>query len=145
MADEQIKEERSAVLESEGNASFGDSKKPGYKKTKLGWIPVEWEVSSIGQCSELLSGGTPRKNEKKYWDGEIPWYSAKDLKSFLLRDSQDHVTDKGVKNGTKLVPKGTILILVRGMMLNRGLPLGIITSKASFNQDVKALIPKQQV
>lgn len=31
-------------------------KKPGYKKTKLGWIPEDWEISSLGDLMEFKNG-----------------------------------------------------------------------------------------
>ncbi|MCB9292293.1 MAG: restriction endonuclease subunit S [Lewinellaceae bacterium] len=119
--------------------------KVGYKKTPLGWLPREWEVANIDKSCRILSGGTPKKDEERFWGGDIPWYSAKDLKSFFLKTSIDQVTQEGVQNGTRLIPKGTILILVRGMMLNRDLPLGIVITDSTFNQDLKALIPKKNV
>ena len=61
--------------------------------------------------------------------------------SFYLENSINHITKEGVENGARLIPKGTILILVRGMMLNRELPLGIVSTDSTFNQDIKALIP----
>ncbi len=33
--------------------------KEGYKKTELGWIPVEWEVKQLGEFVENLKGGAP--------------------------------------------------------------------------------------
>ncbi|MBE7649017.1 restriction endonuclease subunit S [Tenacibaculum finnmarkense] len=32
--------------------------KIGYKKTKLGWIPEEWEISTLGEIGEIISGLT---------------------------------------------------------------------------------------
>lgn len=32
--------------------------KPGYKMTKLGTIPEEWEIVKLGECGELLNGLT---------------------------------------------------------------------------------------
>ncbi|MEQ8702375.1 MAG: restriction endonuclease subunit S [Phaeodactylibacter sp.] len=115
----------------------------GHQKTKLGWLPGEWEVVKLEKLAHFISGGTPSKNNPDFWDGEIPWYSAKDLKSFWLQSSIDKVSKLGSENGTRIVEKSTILILVRGMMLNRDLPLGITTLKSTFNQDIKALVPKQ--
>jgi restriction endonuclease S subunit len=119
--------------------------KPGYKKTPIGTIPVEWEVSKIGRETRFLSGGTPKKDILEYWDGNIPWYSAKDLKSFFLNDSVDHISKSGSENGTKLVSPGAIFILVRGMMLNRDIPVGIINKESAFNQDIKALLPNKKL
>jgi type I restriction enzyme S subunit len=33
-----------------------NEKRPGYKKTKVGWIPEEWECVSIGDGVSLISG-----------------------------------------------------------------------------------------
>ena len=37
--------------------------KSGYKKTKLGWIPEDWEVSVLGENGSLLSGLTYSPND----------------------------------------------------------------------------------
>ncbi len=111
----------------------------GYKKTKLGWIPGEWGMEMLKEISEIQSGGTPLKDNRDYWGGTIPWYSAKDLKKFYLESSINKVTEEGAKNGTRIIKAGTILVLVRGMMLNRDFPVGITTRTSTFNQDLKAI------
>ena len=64
------------------------------------------------------------------------------MHEIYIGDSEDRVTPLGAMNGTRFVPANTILILVRGMMLKRRIPVGITTKSVTFNQDVKALIPK---
>jgi len=105
-------------------------------------MPVSWEQKELGEVATLLSGGTPSKSNPDYWGGTIPWITAKDLKTFYLSTSGIKVTEAGAKNGTRVVPKGTVLILVRGMALKKDIPLGVTTADVTFNQDVKALIPK---
>ncbi len=100
----------------------------------------EWEDRRLGDCVQMLSGGTPSKANADYWNGHIPWVSAKDLKSFFLHDTQDHITQEAAQNGTKIAPKNSILILVRGMTLHNDLPIGCPTRDMAFNQDVKAII-----
>ena len=75
----------------------------------------EWTDTTLGCVTDFLSGGTPLKAQPEYWGGSIPWVSAKDMKRFRLDDTEDHVTERGVANGTKLVPAGTVLLLARGM------------------------------
>ena len=77
----------------------------------------DWKATTFGDLITLRSGGTPKRSEASYWDGTIPWVTCKDMKTNRLYDSQDRLTDSGVENGTRLVPKGTILIVVRGMIL----------------------------
>ena len=42
--------------------------RPGYKKTKVGWIPEEWEVALIGECAEVFFSNVDKKSE----DNELP-------------------------------------------------------------------------
>ena len=105
----------------------------------------EWIESTLGDVSDFVSGGTPAKSNAEYWDGLIPWVSAKDMKHSRIYDTEDHVTDSGVDNGTKLVPEGTVLLLVRGMRLVNEVPVCVAQRPMTFNQDVKALRAKSDV
>ena len=46
--------------------------------SELGAVPEGWEVGVLDDMLELLSGGTPRTSVAEYWEGDIPWYTAKD-------------------------------------------------------------------
>jgi type I restriction enzyme S subunit len=67
------------------------------------------------------------------------------MKRFRLDDTEDHVTEDGVANGTKLVPSDTALLLARGMTLLNDVPICVVKKPMTFNQDVKALRPKPGV
>ena len=108
--------------------------------TTTGWLETR-----LGDVVRLLSGGTPSKKRKAYWNGTTPWVSAKDMKLFRIRDTTHHVTAEGLANGTKLVPAGTILLLTRGMTLLKDVPVCVAERPMAFNQDVKALLPKARV
>ena len=105
----------------------------------------EWQGTLLGHVTEFLSGGTPSKGQAAYWNGSVPWVSAKDMKRFRLHDTQDHVTVEGVANGTRLVPAGTVLLLTRGMTLLNDIPVCVTKRPMTFNQDVKALRPTSRV
>lgn len=107
--------------------------------------PEAWVSTTLGECAEFLSGGTPSKGNPAFWHGTIPWVTAKDMKSFQLANTEDHVTEIGASNGTRLVPPGTVLILVRGMTLHNSIPIGVLGRQAAFNQDIKALRAREHV
>lgn len=67
------------------------------------------------------------------------------MKRFRLEDTEDHLSEVGVANGTRLVPAGTVLLLTRGMTLLNDLPICVIARPMTFNQDVKAVQPKPNV
>ena len=100
---------------------------------------MKWKTYRLGDCVTFLSGGTPSKKKPEYWNGGIPWISCKDMKVDYLYDSQDYITDTGSKNGTRLVPERTVLIVVRGMILAQHFPVAITKRSLAFNQDLKAL------
>lgn len=95
----------------------------------------------IGQSFTMLSGGTPPMANPSYWGGTIPWVTAKDMRTFRIFDSIDRVTTAGANHGTRLAPKGSVLVLVRGMTLFKSLPVCLCEEAVTFNQDIKALVP----
>jgi type I restriction enzyme S subunit len=108
----------------------------------LGEVPTHWVLRPIKHLATLKSGGTPSKAVLDYWDGDVPWASSKDLKSEELRDTEDHITEKAIADGvSELVPAGSILIVVRGMILIHTFPVVKIIVPMAINQDLKALTP----
>jgi type I restriction enzyme, S subunit len=105
----------------------------------------EWEICELRDCATWYSGGTPSKSNPSYWNGTIPWISAKSLTGFFIHDSEDKVTELGVENGTRLVPENTILFIVRGMSLKTEFRMGITSKPVTFNQDLKALVPHNHI
>jgi type I restriction enzyme S subunit len=107
----------------------------------LGDVPAQWEVTPIKHLLSLRSGGTPDKARLDYWDGDIPWASAKDLKQETLSDTEDHITQQAVQDGAATrVPAGSILVVVRGMILARTFPVVRAGVPMAINQDLKALL-----
>ena len=86
--------------------------------SELGEIPEGWEVGFLDDAIELLSGGTPRTSVASYWNGDIPWYTAKDapsLSDIFALDTERTITQAGVENSsTKILPVGTTIITARG-------------------------------
>ncbi|WP_333691051.1 restriction endonuclease subunit S [Pseudomonas syringae] len=103
----------------------------------------EWEPTTVGKIADLKSGGTPSKGNPEFWNGSIPWASAKDMKQLFLDDTIDHITRTAVGAGAKPAPAGTVLILTRGMTLLKDVPICILNREMSYNQDVKAFKPKK--
>ncbi|WP_081079150.1 restriction endonuclease subunit S [Burkholderia territorii] len=110
--------------------------------TWLGEVPGHWRVSPLKYLVSLRSGGTPSKENLDFWDGDVPWASAKDLKSERLADTIDHITSFAVESGNAtLVPPGTVLVVVRGMILARIFPVVETVVPMAINQDLKGVIP----
>ncbi len=105
----------------------------------------DWPTVRLGDLAQWLSGGTPNTAESSYWGGDIPWISAASLREFFIASSDRNVTTEGAANGTRLVPPGTTIFIVRGMSLMSEFRIGITTREVAFGQDCKALIPGQGI
>lgn len=97
----------------------------------------------LGDIVEIIGGGTPNRKDARYWNGDIPWVTPKDMKSTLINGSQDTITEMGIeKSSAKIIPQEAILIVVRSNILARTVPIAVNTIPVSINQDLKALVPK---
>lgn len=101
----------------------------------------EPKVVPLSSVTSWMSGGTPDRGTPSYWGGKIPWISAATLKWSRISDSDQYLTEEGVRAGSNMAPVGATLVLVRGMALHRQTRIGMATRPVSFNQDVKALVP----
>lgn len=102
--------------------------------------------SPLRQLCRFLSGGTPSKGTPAFWQGPIPWVSPKDMKSHVLSDAKDHISQAAVdQSATCIAPVGAVLVLVRGMGLAKGLPVCLLSAPCAFNQDIKALVPSERL
>jgi len=114
---------------------------------KMFGVPSIWDSHEasrpLGSLVDLKSGATPSKKKSKYWSGKVPWVSPKDMKVDFIEDSQDHVSDVAVKEtNLKLVGPGSVLLVVRGMILAHSVPVALNLAAVTINQDMKALVPK---
>ena len=99
----------------------------------------EWTYRPLGELVSFASGGTPSKKRDDYWGGTIPWISAKTLKTENIDTSDLFITEEGLKAGSKIAPKGSILLLTRGSGLFNGIPIARVEKGVAFNQDIKCL------
>ena len=108
--------------------------------------PMNWPMESLTDVCHCYSGGTPSKSNPEYWQGDLPWFSAKDLKADDLFDSQDHISETVPKTTSlKLLPADTVAIVVRGMILEHTFPVSVLRVPATINQDLKALLPRKPI
>lgn len=103
-------------------------------------IDPDWDVIELGKVISIQSGGTPSKSVSEYWEGTIPWVSPKDMKVDFIGDAEDHISEAALKDSaTKLVPAGSILIVVRSGILKHTLPIAMTLNPVAFNQDIIAI------
>lgn len=90
----------------------------------------------------LRGGGTPSKANPTFWEGTVPWVCPRDMKSRVISDSIDHISEEATRaSSAKLLDPDSVLIVVRGMILAHTVPSAVLRISGTINQDMKALIP----
>jgi type I restriction enzyme S subunit len=109
----------------------------------LGEIPAHWEVMKIRSLAEVYGGMTPSKSAERYWTGDTPWISPRDMKKIEVTGSIAHISDAAVREtGIAVIPFPAVLFVVRGMILARKLPVAVTRIPVTLNQDMKGLVPR---
>lgn len=109
---------------------FVDFKFPGhetatFKDSPLGKIPKDWEIKQIGKEYKTYLGGTPSRNEIKYWNGNIPWLNSGKTNELRITEAREYITEVGLeKSSTKLMPKFTTVLAITGATLGQVSMLG---------------------
>lgn len=107
----------------------------------IGPVPEGWEVRALSSICTLVGGGTPKRSEAPYWNGDVPWYSVKDAPDhgglWVIRTSERISADGLTDSAARMVPKGSTIISARGTvgkLAMAGVPM-------AFNQSCYGLLP----
>ena len=104
-------------------------------------IDPSWEMIELGELGEIISGGTPKSNEKSYWDGEIKWLTLVDLPAdesiSYITDSKRKITELGLsKSSAKMIPVRSVIVSSRATIGR----VGINEVNVSTNQGFKSIV-----
>lgn len=113
-----------------------------FAPSKDGGVPVGWRRAGIGELAGVLSGGTPSKSDETLWDGTTPWISPKVMTEIHCDSADLFVSQAAIGNGTRMARAGATLVMVRGMGLHKKVRVSQAQTDVTFNQDVKALVPR---
>ena len=115
----------------------------GYKQTKVGVIPEDWDVVKLGEVAKTTAGGTPSTQNTSYWGGNIKWMSSGELNYKIVYDTEGRITEEGLNNSsTKIIPENCILIGLAGQGKTRG-TVAINKIELCTNQSIAAILPNE--
>lgn len=108
-------------------------------------LPAGWNMVQLGECCDIVSGSTPRRDRAEFWNGEIAWATPRDLSRLdgrVLLDTAERITEEGYKScPTTLMPPGAVLFTSRA-------PVGLVAIagiRVCTNQGFKSLVPGPRV
>jgi type I restriction enzyme S subunit len=109
----------------------------------LGHIPKGWKVGKIQDCCvQIQNGGTPRRNEPRFWDGgNIPWLASGEVRQSIITATESFITEEGLaESSAKWVPAFSTVVALYGATAGK---VSLTPFRLTTNQAVCALIPKK--
>ena len=107
-------------------------------------IPDSWEWVRLGEIGSIVSGGTPKRSEKSYWDNaNIPWITPASMSA-----TQNEIVYKN--NDLKFINKNGLehssahLISANSVVVSSRAPIGyvnIVPFDYTTNQGCKSIVP----
>ena len=99
------------------------------------------QTKRLEECCISISGGnTPSMQHPEYYGGKIPFIKSGDVKSDHISVSSLTLTQIALNETTvKMLPKGTLIVVIRSAALLKEFRIGILDVDAVINQDLKAL------
>ena len=88
---------------------------------------------------QILGGGTPKTGNPMFWNGDVPFFTPKDVGTPYTLSTEKTITEDGLAHcNSRLYPVNTVFVTARGTVGKVGLP-GV---PMAMNQSCYALIGK---
>jgi len=103
-----------------------------------------WKEYCLSEIISIIGGGTPKRSNPRYWNGNIPWLSVKDFNNSnrYVSSSEETITEEGLDNSsTKLLLPGQLIISARGTVG----ALAQLKKEMAFNQSCYGLNGKENL
>ena len=102
----------------------------------------EWHTEKIGDVCRLMTGGTPSRANRDYFDGEIKWLVSGDIHQGEIFDCAGRITEAGMNaSNAKFLPVNSVLIALNGQGKTRG-TVALLRTTATCNQSLVAYIQR---
>ena len=104
------------------------------------------EYRSLGEICKLITGATPSKFKKEYWeDGTIPWMSSGEVNKKIVYETEQRITQHGYDStSTTMVPIHSIVIALAGQGKTRG-KVAVTEIELCTNQSLCSIICGEKI
>ena len=118
--------------------------KQGYKQTKVGIIPEDWEIVKLGKLTTVETGKTPLRSNKQFWDnGTINWATTTEVNETYIVSTNEKITNQAVAElKMKILPINTILLAMYGQGKTRR-KVALLRIESTINQAFASIKPNK--
>ncbi len=110
-------------------------------QNKMTNLPQGWEVKTLSEISEIVTGSTPSKSNLDFYGKDYPFFKPSDFEQgYFLENAGDNLSKLGFDKARQL-PSKTILVVCIGSLGKVALTRVI----GSCNQQINAIIPHKNI
>ena len=108
---------------------------------------IDSERETLRDLGVWRGGITPSKSEPRYWEsGTIPWLASMDVSESEAREIRGRVTPAALaETSLRAIAPPSVVVVMRSNILRNRLPIGLTTVETTINQDLKVLLPREDV
>lgn len=111
----------------------------------IGEIPKHWDITKIGNIAEVGSGGTPNRQNKELWNGNINWMSSGEVNMQYVYETKEKITESGLNSiSSPLLPVNTVMLGLIGQGKTKGMT-AILCVESACNQNLAYCICKKEI
>jgi len=99
---------------------------------------ISLPLVELRSLCQFISGGTPRRNVARYYEGDIPWITSADIVDDKIARPRYYITEEALESSaTNIVPKRNILLVTRTGVGK----VAITDTDICISQDFTGLVP----
>lgn len=104
----------------------------------------EWDVNRLGKICDVITGNTPSRNKPDYYGAHTEWVKSDNINTpnMYLTQASEMLSETGLSIG-RSVDSGTVLMTCIAGSLSCIGNVAITDRKVAFNQQINAIIPKE--
>jgi len=113
---------------------------PGHEHTKIiDGVPEGWEVGTIGDLGEVITGKTPSKKKPENFGSDLPFIKTPDMHgNAIVVHTEESLSEEGAKTqANKTLPPRSILVSCIGTVG----AVAFNASPAQTNQQINSIVP----
>lgn len=108
-----------------------------YKQSELGLIPEEWEVVSLEEVGNVVTGNTPSTDNEEFYNGNVPFIGPVDFKGqkYIVK-TEKTVSQEGLKYSREISEKAILTVCI-GSTIGK---IALTIKQCCTNQQINALM-----
>ncbi|ATU08341.1 restriction endonuclease subunit S [Methanohalophilus portucalensis] len=104
--------------------------------------PKGWEIKTLGEFGDIVTGNTPSKKCSEYYGDFVEWVKSDNINSdfMYLTEAKEKLSELGAKVGRTAPERSVLVTCIAGSLSCIG-NVSVTNREVAFNQQINAIIP----